>query len=73
MRTLLIITVGVFLTSLPSLATAQNREAALAAVMKLPSSERQARLIEGAKKKSGLVWYSTTTAKDALALIKKLP
>ena len=43
----------------------------LAAVMKLPAAERQARLIEGAKKESGLVWYSSTTAEDALALIKK--
>jgi iron(III) transport system substrate-binding protein len=50
---------------------AQSREAALAAVMKMPAAERQARLSEGAKKESGLVWYSSTTAEDALALIKK--
>jgi iron(III) transport system substrate-binding protein len=71
MRTLSIITVGLFLTSLPAMATAQSREAALAAVMKLPAAQRQARLIEGAKKESGLVWYSSTTAEDALALSKK--
>ena len=52
-------------------AQAQNREAILAALAKLPAAERQARLIEGAKKESGLVWYSSTTAEDALALTKK--
>lgn len=50
---------------------AQNREATLAALMKLPPAERQARMLEGAKKESGLVWYSSTTAEDALALTKK--
>jgi ABC-type glycerol-3-phosphate transport system substrate-binding protein len=59
------------LTSLPVVANAQSREAALAAVMKLPAAERQAQLVEGTKKESGLVWYSSTTAEDALALIKK--
>jgi hypothetical protein len=39
--------------------------------MKLPAGERQARLIEGSKKESGLVWYSSTTAEDALALTKR--
>src|SRR5258708_29812834 len=52
-------------------APAQNRDAALAALMKLPAVERHARLVEGAKKESGLVWYSSTTAEDALALSKK--
>jgi iron(III) transport system substrate-binding protein len=56
---------------LPALVQAQNREAALAAIIKLPAPERQARLVEGAKKESGLVWYSSTTAEDALALTKK--
>src|SRR5215208_65700 len=51
--------------------TAQTRESALAALGKLPAAERQARLAEGAKKESGLVWYSSTTAEDALALSKK--
>ena len=50
---------------------AQNRDATLAALIKLPAAERQARLVEGAKKESGLVWYSSTTAEDALALSKK--
>src|SRR6266536_2921153 len=52
-------------------AQAQSREATLAAVMKLPSAERQSRLVDGAKKENGLVWYSSTTAEDALALTKK--
>jgi hypothetical protein len=52
-------------------ADAQTRQATLAAVMKLPPAERQARLVEGSKKESGLVWYSSTTAEDALALIKR--
>src|SRR6267142_4034994 len=52
-------------------APAQNRDAALAALMKLPAVERHARLVEEVKKESGLVWYSSTTAEDALALSKK--
>ena len=71
MRTLLIMTVSLLLMSLPAIASAQSREAALAAVMKLPAAERQARLVEGVKKESGLIWYSSTTAEDARALIKK--
>jgi iron(III) transport system substrate-binding protein len=50
---------------------AQNRESTLAALMKLSATERQARMLDGAKKESGLVWYSSTTAEDALALTKK--
>jgi len=53
------------------LASAQNRESTLAGLGRLPAAERQLRLIEGAKKENGLVWYSSTTAEDALALIKK--
>src|ERR1051325_9846739 len=52
-------------------AMAENRQATLAALMKLPAPERQARMTEGAKKENGLVWYSSTTAEDALALTKK--
>jgi len=53
------------------LSPAQNRESALAALSKLPAAERQARVLEGAKKENALVWYSSTTAEDALALTKK--
>lgn len=66
----LLIVCGAILTD-TSLVAAQNRQAALAAVMKLPADERQSRILEGAKKESPLVWYSSTTAEDALALIKK--
>ena len=52
-------------------ALAQNREFTLAALTKLAPAERQARILEGAKKEHGLVWYSSTTAEDALALTKK--
>ena len=52
-------------------AHAQNRESTLAALSKLAPAERQARIVDGAKKESGLVWYSSTTAEDALALTKK--
>jgi iron(III) transport system substrate-binding protein len=52
-------------------AAAQNRESTLAALTKLSPTERRARVMEGAKKESGLVWYSSTTAEDALALTKK--
>ena len=52
-------------------AFAQNRESTLAALTKLSPAERQARVLEGAKKENGLVWYSSTTAEDALALTKK--
>ena len=50
---------------------AQTREATIAALGKIPALERPARLSEGAKKEQGLVWYSSTTAEDALALSKK--
>ena len=55
----------------PVFAAGQTREAALASLNKLQPSERQAKLVDGAKKESALVWYSSTTAEDALALIKK--
>ena len=59
------------LVSVPAAPQAQTREATLAALNKLPAAERQAKLVEGAKKENGLVWYSSTTAEDALAMIKK--
>jgi len=37
-------------------APAQNRETALSALAKLPAVERQARILDGAKRESGLVW-----------------
>ena len=69
-RCLLVIGIVSFL-SVGATVCAQNRESTLAALTKLPAAERQVRLVEGAKKESGLVWYSSTTAEDALALTKK--
>lgn len=70
-RLSLFILIFVFAVSLTVPVGAQNRESTLSSLAKLPPAERQARLVEGAKKESGLVWYSSTTAEDALALIKK--
>ncbi|HEY7217075.1 MAG TPA: extracellular solute-binding protein [Candidatus Binatia bacterium] len=66
---LAVVSIVVLNAAVPALA--QNREAILAALMKRPAAERQARMLDGAKKESGLVWYSSTTAEDALALTKK--
>lgn len=68
---LAIFSVTFFAVLFAGIALAQNRESALATIMKLPAAERQAQLLAGAKKENGLVWYSSTTAEDALALIKK--
>ncbi|MGN6716779.1 MAG: hypothetical protein ACTHLX_05245 [Candidatus Binatia bacterium] len=66
------VTMMAFLTfGLATPVFAQNREFILAALTKLAPAEREARIVEGAKKENGLVWYSSTTAEDALALIKK--
>ncbi len=62
---------GLCVIMLPLAARAQSRETVLAGLAKLQGSERQAKLVEGARKEAGLVWYSSTTAEDALALIKK--
>jgi iron(III) transport system substrate-binding protein len=63
--------VAIFVISLAEPGFAQNRQSTLAALTKLAPAERQARILEGAKKENGLVWYSSTTAEDALALTKK--
>src|ERR1041384_5954690 len=62
---------AIFGSSFTAPVLAQNRESTLAALTKLSPAERQARVLEGAKKENGLVWYSSTTAEDALALTKK--
>ena len=66
---LAMVSVVVLGTAKPALA--QNREATLAALTKWSPAERQQRIVDGAKKENGLVWYSSTTAEDALALTKK--
>src|SRR6266550_400002 len=70
-RSLFVVAFCLVVANLPAASMAQNREATLGALMKLSAAERHARLVEGAKKESGLVWYSSTTAEDALALSKK--
>ncbi len=72
MKPLVVITLTIgSLVGAVDLSSAQNRESALAALTKLAGAERQARIVDGAKKENGLVWYSSTTAEDALALTKK--
>jgi iron(III) transport system substrate-binding protein len=56
---------------LPGIAPAQTREAALQAISKWRGSERETKLRDAAKKEGGLVWYSSTTAEDSLALSRK--
>src|SRR5207249_9876940 len=58
--------------TLPQAATAQTPEATLATLSKLQGIERQTRLIEGARKESGLDGHSSTTAEDALASITQV-
>jgi iron(III) transport system substrate-binding protein len=40
------------------------------AIAHLRGAEREARLLEGARKEGGLLWYSSADAEDALALIQ---
>lgn len=54
-----------------TLAPAQTREATLGTITKLKGAERETRLLEGARKEGGLIWYSSTTADDSLALVRK--
>ncbi|MGE5819712.1 MAG: ABC transporter substrate-binding protein [Deltaproteobacteria bacterium] len=55
----------------PRVAPAQTREEMLQAISKWRGSERETKLREGARKEGGLVWYSSTTAEDSLALSRK--
>lgn len=56
---------------LSTIGLAQTRDAVLRGVAKLQGSEREARLLEGARKEGSLVWYSSTTAEDSLAVVRK--
>lgn len=56
---------------LPGLSSAETREETLQAISKWRGSERETKLREGARKEGGLVWYSSTTAEDSLALSRK--
>ena len=61
----------VFVTFFPGLTLAQTREETLQAIAKLQGSERETKVREGARKEGGLIWYSSTTAEDSLALSRK--
>jgi len=66
--------VGLWLLAMslvPGSALSQTREATLQAISKWRGSERETKLRDGAKKEGGLVWYSSTTAEDSLALSRK--
>ncbi len=59
------------LTVSGGLTEAETREATLQTLAKLQGKEREDRLVEGARKEGGLIWYTSTTAEDSLALIRK--
>ena len=50
---------------------AETRDATLQTLAKLQGKEREDRLVEGARKEGGLIWYTSTTAEDSQALIRK--
>ncbi|MGE5307066.1 MAG: hypothetical protein ACM3TN_27485, partial [Alphaproteobacteria bacterium] len=56
---------------LTGMAFAESREETLRAISKWRGSERETKLRDGARKEGGLVWYSSTTAEDSLALSRK--
>jgi hypothetical protein len=53
------------------LALAQSRSETLQAISKSKGNEREAKLREDARKEGNLIWYSSTTAEDSLALNRK--
>ncbi len=56
---------------IPGSALSQTRQASLQAISKWRGSERENKLRDGAKKEGSLIWYSSTTAEDSLALSRK--
>jgi iron(III) transport system substrate-binding protein len=60
-----------FFALLPAPTAAQNREQTLQAIAKLQGAERETKVREGARKEGNLIWYSSTTADDSLALSQK--
>ena len=59
-----------FLYSPPSL-FAQSGQDILGRINQLPSKERTDRLVEGARRERGIVWYSTTQIDQARSLIDR--
>ena len=68
-RLLCVLLIVVGLSS--GLTLAQTRDAVLQTISRFQGREREDRLLEGARKEGGLIWYSSTTAEDSLALIQK--
>lgn len=58
-----------FLSSFSYSAGAQNVEELLDKINRLPATERQQRLIDGARKEGELVWYSTMNRENSQELI----
>ena len=67
----LLVSIFALFGSSSGLALGQSRSEALQAIAKLKGNEREARLREGARKEGNLIWYSSTTAEDSLALNRK--
>ena len=67
--TALFLAIFFFLPTLASLSRAQNVEELLDKINRLPPSERQQRLIEGARKEGELVWYSTMNRENSQELV----
>lgn len=67
--TALVLTIFFSLPTLASLGRAQNVEELLDKINRLPPSERQQRLIEGARKEAELVWYSTMNRENSQELV----
>ena len=55
----------------PGLTQAQSRQETLRAISRLRGNERETKLTEGARKEGNLIWYSSTTVEDSLALSQK--
>ena len=69
--TVLVVSIFSLFGSHPGLVLAQSRSETLQAISKLKGNEREAKLREGARKEGNLIWYSSTTAEDSLALNRK--
>ncbi len=69
--TALVVSILSLFGSHSGLVLAQSRSETLQAISKLKGNERETKLREGARKEGNLIWYSSTTAEDSLALNRK--
>ena len=69
--TVLVVSIFSLFGSHSGLVLAQSRSETLQAISKLKGNERETKLREGARKEGNLIWYSSTTAEDSLALNRK--